>query len=224
MLKKLASNIRRAGGAIGIAGALACAAPAQAVVYAGRWDPAFGPAFPDLGWRGEALFFVPDACLALSGLILNTAPCSASSMQILSAEVDFYRVSDPLNPAFQETLNFNVPSGDVTAMQVVANELAGVFGTFGYTRSATLPLAGAPFTDFLLFFEGDVAQLAFVSLGEGHPPSGFSSQAQITFSRLNGPIPVSEPGSLALMLLGLGAIGVIRRRHAAAGSRDFVSA
>lgn len=224
MLKKLVNNVRHVGAAIGVAAALACAAPAQAIVFKGAWDPDFGPAFPDLGWRGEALFFVPDACLALSGLILNTNPCSASSMQILSAEVDFYRVSDPLNPASQETLNFNVPSGDVTAMQVIANQLAGVFGSLGYTRSSTLPLAGAPFTDFLLFFEGDVAQLAFVSSGEGQPPSGFSSQATITFSRLNGPIPVSEPGSLALMLLGLGAIVVIRRSHAAAGSRAVVNA
>jgi hypothetical protein len=224
MLKTLAGNFRRASAAIGIAAALMWAVPAQAAIYKGAWDPDFGPAFPDLGWRGEAQFFIPDACLALSGLILNTNPCSASSMQILSAEVDFYRVSDPLNPASHETLNFNVPSDDVTAMQVIANQLDGVFGSLGYMRSSTLPLAGAPFTDFLLFFEGDVAQLAFVSSGEGQLPSGFSSQASITFTRLNGPNPVSEPGSLALMLLGLGAIVVIRRSHATTGSRATVNA
>jgi hypothetical protein len=223
VLKRLVINVRHIGAAISVAAALTCAAPVQAAVFKGAWDPDFGPAFPDLGWRGEAQFFIPDACLALSGLILNTNPCSASSMQILSAEVDFYRVSDPSNPAFQETLNFNVPSNDVTAMQVIANQLAGVFGSLGYTRSSTLPLAGAPFTDFLLFFEGDVAQLAFVSSGEGQT-SGFSSQAPITFTRVNGPIPVSEPESLALMLLGLGAIVVIRRSHAAAGSRAGVNA
>lgn len=224
MLKTLADKIVCGCTGLAIAATLVVSAPAQGAIFTGAWDPAFGPAFPDLGWRGEAQFFIPDACLALSGLILNTDPCSVSSMQILSAEVEFYRVSDPSNPAFQETLNFNVPSGDVTAMQVVANQLAGVFGSLGYTRSSTLPLAGAPLTDFLLFFEGDVAQLAFFSLGEGQPPSGLSSQAPITFSRLNGPIPVSEPASLALVLVGLGATAALRRRQAAAGSRSVVNA
>ena len=82
-------------------------APARAVTYVGQWDPAFGSDFPDLGWRGEVSFFVPNACLALTGFVSNANACSGFDMKFLGAEVEFYKVSDPTNPAFQETLVFD---------------------------------------------------------------------------------------------------------------------
>ncbi len=78
--------------------ALTCATSANAIVYRGAWDPAFGAAFPDLGWNGVASFYVPDACLALSGTVLNSDPCSSGGMSILSADVGFYKLSDPRQP------------------------------------------------------------------------------------------------------------------------------
>lgn len=180
------------------------AAPAHAVIYVGDWDPSFGAAFPDLGWRGEATFFVPDACLANDGWVLNSDSCSASGMRILGAEVEFYRLSDPTNPAFQETLLFDVPSSAVVSMQLDDGMLTGVLGTFLYSRASTLPIAGSPFADFVLFFEADLARMSYVlaipggeiqeGISDRHPPDG---SPFITFR------VVPEPGGLGLLLAAL---------------------
>lgn len=53
--------------AISSAAALALVAPAQAVVYTGVWDPAYGGAFANLGWRATADLYVPNACAAAVG-------------------------------------------------------------------------------------------------------------------------------------------------------------
>jgi hypothetical protein len=42
-------------------------APAHAAIYQPEYDPAYGPDFPDLGWRAKAALFVPDGCLSAVG-------------------------------------------------------------------------------------------------------------------------------------------------------------
>lgn len=186
-----------------VIGALA-AAPAHAIIYVGDWDPSFGPDFPDLGWRGQATFFVPDACLATDGWVLNGDTCSSNGMQIVNAAVEFYRLSDPTNPAFQETLLFNVPSSAVLSMQLDDGMLTGVLGTFLYSRASTLPIAGSPWADFVLFFEADLARMSYVlalpggeiqeGISDRHPPDG---SPFITFR------VVPEPDGLGLLLAAL---------------------
>jgi len=183
---------------------LAALTPARAISFVGKWDPAFGSAFPDLGWRGEARFFVPDACLDESGWILNSASCSDFGMRIVSAEVEFYSLTDPTNSALQETLLFNIPSPAVVSMELEDGLLAGVYGTFLYSRSSTLPIAGGPFTDFVLFFEGDLARMLYVS----DPPDakktfGFSDREAADGSPFMTFSVVPEPSSLSLIALGL---------------------
>lgn len=183
------------------------AAPIHAVTIIGKWDPSFGFPFPDLGWRGEARFFLPKACLALSGWVPNSDSCSDFSMKIISAEVEFYKVSDPTNPAFQEILDFDLPLSDVDSMRIESGSVTGVNGMFLYSRPSTLPLAGAPFASFVLFFEGDLALMSFNYESPNGPLSGVSERnAVVTFS------VVPEPNSVPLVLAALLAIGWLARR------------
>lgn len=212
VLQRTRKTLRAAmfGAALGICGAL----PAQAAVFAGAWDPAFGSAFPDLGWGGEAKFFVPDACLAETGWVFNFESCSSSGMKLLSAEVDFYKLSDPTNTAFQETLSFDIPSDFVLAMKIDDGELAGVFGSFLYSRPSTLAIAGGGYTDFVLFFQGDIARMGFVS----YPPNGHKT---VGLSDVNPPDgrpfitfrAVPEPSSLPLFFAALGMLALFSLRR-----------
>jgi hypothetical protein len=186
--------------------------PAQAVIYTGAWDPAFGLFFPELGWRGEAKFFVPDTCDTDSGWKLNAFSCSG--MEILSAEVDFYKLSDPNNTAFQETLLFDIP-GVVVAMEFDDGLPTAVLGGFGYFRESTLSIAGNGDAEFKLQFWGDLARMFFVyDPDEGRTKYGFSNIDPregglpfITFS------VVPEPESLLLVLASLSALGLLVRQR-----------
>lgn len=76
-------------------------APAQAAVVVGTFDPPFGAAIPNLGFRGTVTLDIPDACFALSpGLVMNSNPCSGGAMLILSSTVEFYNVLEPSTPTF----------------------------------------------------------------------------------------------------------------------------
>jgi hypothetical protein len=187
--------------------------PAHAVSVVGKWDPSFGSAFSGLGWRGEAAFFLPDACLAESGWVLNTDACSDSGMKLLSARVEFYKVGDPTNPEFQETLLFDIPSSEVDSMRIDSGLLTGVLGTFGYSRASTLPLAGYPYTSFVLFFEGDLARMSYTS----ETPNGVFTGSSDTDPIDGRPVMtfsvVPEPGSVPLVLTALLLIGMLARRQ-----------
>jgi hypothetical protein len=217
---ELSRAIARALIALSLIVGLTATAPARAISYVGKWDPAFGAAFPDLGWRGEAKFFLPNDCLAESGLILNSDGCSDFGMKILSAEVEFYKLSDPTNPAFQETLSFDIPSDVVFSMELDEGLLSGVYGAFLYSRSSTLTLAGAPYTDFTLFFEGDLARMYYVSSPpDGPKTDGYSSRDSIDGRPFMTFSVIPEPGSVPLFLTALLVIGVLARRATARSSQ-----
>ena len=211
MLRTLLSNSRSAAIASAAASMLAFAVPSQAAVFEGAWDPAFGSAFPDLGWRGEAKFFVPDTCERGTGWRPNAYSCSG--MKILSAEVKFYSLEEPNNTDLQETLSFDVPSDLVAFMEFDDGLLAGVIGTFLYSRESKLSIAGDGYAKFTLSFWDDFARMYYeYAPPEGEYTSGLSDinpndPPSITF-RL-----VPEPGSLPLVFAGLSALGLLVRRR-----------
>jgi len=199
MSLRLIGNLKRILTTVIVAMAAAYAAPSSAAVIIGRWDPSFGAAFPDLGWRGEATFFVPDACLAKSGWVFNFESCSNFGMKILSADVEFYKVSDPTNPAFQEAVAFHEPSSVVERMNIENGVLAGLFGSFDYSVPSTLPLAGGPYTEFVLFFEDNIARMGFIS----NPPDGDETRGRSDANAFITFRVVPEPSSLALAVIAL---------------------
>lgn len=77
---------------------------AQASVWYGSWDPAYGASFTGLGWRGTATFDVPGNCGAVpsfSGLKNNATDCVGGSFGaavVTYANVEFYDTALPPGP------------------------------------------------------------------------------------------------------------------------------
>ena len=209
MFLRFLEQLKSARAALMFAAGLAFSAPSQAIIVVGAWDPAFGSAFPELGWRGEAKFFVPDACLAESGWVFNFESCSGGTMKVLSADVEFYKLSDPSNPLFQETLSFDDPTSLVAAMKIEDGLLAGLYATFDYFVPSALGIAGGPYTEFVLLFEDNLARLAFISdPPDGPKTKGISDRTTPDGSPFITFRVVPEPSSLALTLLGLLAVAI----------------
>jgi hypothetical protein len=92
--------------------------------------------------------------------------------------------------------------------------LSGVLGTFNYSVPSTLPLAGGPYTDFVLLFDDDIALMWFASdPPEGHKTTGFSDRSPPDGSPFITFRVVPEPTSLPLLLVGVGALGWLSRRR-----------
>jgi hypothetical protein len=185
------------------------ALPAHAAVFVGTWDPAFGAPFNDLGWRGDVTVFVPDACLAQAGLVFNTAPCSGNAMQLVSAQVEFFNLANPLVTV--ETLSFASPTGGpgVTGMVITGGAVTGVVGEFNYLVDAFSSIAGGGAVDFGLGFVGNAAFMTWLNTSTF---SGGTSDpdfpATVTFTPA-----IPEPSTWALMFAGLGLVGLSAARR-----------
>ncbi len=230
------SRIRTAliGAAVSALVALGYPVAANAKVYAGAWDPAFGAPFDvaglGLGWSGTTQFSIDDSCAA-SGTVLFVQ----CGMTIDSATVSFYNVADP--STIVETLSFAPPSTIPISMYVPTSggDVVGVNtnGTLGSVLSTTSSLAALTLGTnyyFDLLFEYNIAtgnqevrlyyakqDLADVRACAALGPSvsgfcGVSSEVD------GGPVvmtitPIPEPSTYALMLAGIGAVGFVARRR-----------
>ena len=211
--------------AIFIGAMLGAYGQAHAAVYRGSWDPAFGAPFAGLGWKGSATFSIPDACLAASGWIDNTTTgCAAGGMKVLGATVDFYNAStDPSGLSVLETLTFSNPSWLVYSMEVTANTLTGVYSGFSEPVNASIPLAGGGAYYFDLAFldgingPGSVKGASlFYTKGLLNPTCAFLGSSKCGYSANIAPVTyalVPEPATVALVLAGLGAIGLVAPRR-----------
>jgi hypothetical protein len=205
-----------------------CAAPAQAAIYSGRWDPAFGSLFPNLGWKGSATFIVPDACLGMTGSFANAAPgCGGGGMQVLDASLSFY---DSLaDPTGSHVLQVLTPGNAPVVVGMTLASSGGVTSLLGADTGYFLGVPGnipqAEFNGhdyyFHLILHGDQAAL-FYTLNANDTPGcasdafgppdptkcGYSATpAHIVFTQA-----IPEPSTYALFGLGLGALLTLRRR------------
>jgi len=207
---------------LGAAATLGGTGSAQAAIYSGNWDPAFGPAFPDLGWKAKATFDVPGSCLALGNqnyVQTTSGPCAG--FNVLSAQVSFYNLSDP--DVNVETFTLN-PSVIVNSVDIAGGKLVGLdTGFFNYFVPTTT-IAGGGLYSFSLYLHYDgtqsLADLTYASPHGVAPSCGYSPGkypnavcGASETSAVGTLTAVPEPETYVLMLAGLAAVGFARRRR-----------
>jgi len=127
---------------------------AQAIAYTGSWDPAYGSAFPNLGWKGTATFEVPGGCLSGTGLTtidFNTSCAAGVEMAIKSATVQLYLLDAP---GTFETLVFDPAKSYVSSMDFSGGKLTGVHGGFFVPLKPIDPSLELGNSYFWLAFDG----------------------------------------------------------------------
>jgi hypothetical protein len=201
---------------LGAAAMLGSAGSANAAIYTGRWDPAYGGIFPQLGWEASALFNVPDACLAIGNGSNVPVSGACAGFDVLNAQVSLYDVADPGTIVHTYALDPNVI---VTGIDIGAGKLTGVDTGFFGSFISDLPIAGdGQYSFSLILFGGTKAQLIYADPPETSPGCAFlpvaGASCGISAKEATGVFaPVPEPETVALLLAGFGAIGLVARRR-----------
>lgn len=205
------------GAAIALLGAIAGVGSAQAAVYTGKWDPAYGAPFASLGWQASASFDVPASCLGQAdGSYGATGACAGFS--VLSATLEFYDVASPSTVLESFNLNTNV---FISGLDIAGGQLVGIdtgFFDAVVPSGASLAIAGGGAYAFSLYlYEGTSAQLVYtkpttasqVCTPFSTNECGYSANAAV--GTITPAVP--EPQTYSLMLAGLGVLGWVARRR-----------
>lgn len=209
---------------------------ADAAVFVGTFDPSFGGNLDQLGFRGQATFFVPDACLGTSSFVSNTDTCSGGNMSMTAATVELYRFDPNLlapPPPRLTSATFAPPAASLLDVLLSYNSLNGQTSLVGVNTGMFGPRNVNVFDTttiysgdiWLQFFEprfvigGGTNGLARVS--QGSPAGAYlfacdprasgcsqiqSLPAQVTF------VQIPEPATWGLVLAALAGSVFVRRR------------
>lgn len=208
--------------------ALGSVVPAQAAYYIPTLDPAYGLAFPSLGWRAAGKLFVPDACEAAIGLgafVLTPfgpqpdASCASAQLELVT--VEFYNTGAPLvtieTLAIGTFLWDSLPANtadDVTQellqISYLGGDAVGLETSLSIPLLATHPLAGAGSAYFSLNFSSTSGRL--VEFSTDTLPLTYANRASVS---TEDPVfnirRIPEPGTLALVLAAIGACACLTR-------------
>ena len=200
-------------------------ASVQATSFRRGWDPLFNTAFPDLGWRGEAVIFVSDSCVSAGTTVsfdtsgVNTS-CGGSA-NLESYLLEFYDVNNPLvnlfsasdstpgSPLFPAVSAVSFGIGSIADGVSLHNEIQ-VTGSFSFDSH--------PNTVFTAFLDFDInattgldsTSLRLQEICEKCNPDIFYSTVNPTVAWSQVPVPAP----LALVGIGLFALAMTRRRRA----------
>ena len=220
--------------AVAVAGSLlAAASVAQAGVIA-AFDPVFGGIYPQLGFKGNVTFDVTDACYSMgSGLLATGGACAITATV---GEVDFYASADLTRTTVPNIVSLtpsSFPTGYVTSffLDALSGQITGFNTLDSNIFGVSVPSLGVT-TSMVLYFTTSTPILiagisaapaatipgvggAFLrncsSIDEGgaclSDTGDTSNRATLTVTR------IPEPDSVALAMLGLGALALTRRRN-----------
>ena len=159
---------------------------AQAAIYTGSWDPAYGGIFPSLGWQASGLFDLPDACAAIGTGSNIPISGNCAGFDVLSAKVEFYNIANPGTILASFSLNPNV---NVTGIDLTAGKLSGIDTNFFDFFVPTLDIAGGGTYSFsLILFGGTQAQLIYAdptTVSPGLRPISGAGHALRTLGQLS---------------------------------------
>ena len=150
---------------------------------------------------------------------ISRSAARAPGFDVLSAEVSFYNVANPGTILNSDALD---PHVIVNGINLAGGHLSGIDTGFFDFFVSELTIAGSGQYSFsLILFGGKQAQLIFANPPQTSPgcvlfpvhgaSCGSSANAATGVFALVS--EVSEPETLALMLAGLGGIGLVARRR-----------
>ena len=235
----MTKNFRKTLGATLLGLAAVCSAPtASAAIVTGNWDPILPSPFVDLGWVATINVLTPTNCTntASIGMAVNifgtTFRCETvpnkNDFSVARAQVGFYRVS---TGRIVEIMEFSPPATFRPDLKLYgeqlfldfsdASEQSATPATLGLNfklgllqglpvlsyqdRGASGPFTVAPYTPVRTGFQvnPDNNQLQSVLTATAYSPN----------QQVASPTAIPEPGSMALVLLALGAAGAAASRR-----------